>query len=161
MTSRPFDAHHNLRKMEVQNKQLEKELASFSSHHHSSKLSQLENENAKLKTEVVEAKERQLKIQNSKLARELKSMQLAFSGSGSARTSSLASYPAPRRSSLGRSQKLAWYGPRVKYGSLGKVPGFNPLSIVTRADKSMDPDYRPPLRVSRPTKRAEQSTRLI
>ena len=43
-------------------------------------------------------------------------------------------------------QALAWKDPRALYAK--KEDGFNPLSVVTRADKSLDPNKRPPLRVN-------------
>ena len=135
-------SHQSLSEIETQNQHLKRELATITfPHHHRSNLRQLEVENAKLQVEVSQAKARQLKMQNRRLAAELKSLNLPDSGGRGVRTSSLASYPAFE-------QKLAWYGPAKKYGSLSLVPGFNPLSIVTRADKTMDPDFRPPLRVS-------------
>ncbi len=44
----------------------------------------------------------------------------------------------------------AWKSPIELYGN--KPPGFNPLSEVTRADKSKDPFARPPLRVRYPSR---------
>ena len=44
-------------------------------------------------------------------------------------------------------QALALTNPRKMYAD--KPEGFNPLSVVTRADKSLDPNARPPLRVLR------------
>ena len=134
---------HSLSAVEKQNQQLEQELKNLKSPpYHRSDLRQLEEQNAKLKAEVNQAKARELKMQNRRLTLELKSLQ--ENGKGHGRTSSLASYSAFDKAPM---QKLAWYGPKDKYGSLAKVPGFNPLSIVTRSDKTIDPDFRPPLRV--------------
>ena len=111
-------------------------------------LNHLEGQNAKLKAEVNAAKARSLKIQNHRLTMELKRLQQSDRKKGG-RISSLASYPVFSSASISPTQSLAWYGPKDKYGAISRVPGFNPLSMVTRSDKSIDPDYRPPLRVSR------------
>jgi hypothetical protein len=134
--------------MKLQNQQLEQEIfLARAAHTHHMPLSRLEGQNAKLRAEVNAAKARSLKIQNRKLTMELKILQQG-DGSKGGRTSSLASYPVFTSASNSPTQSLAWYGPKDKYGAISRVPGFNPLSMVTRSDKSIDPDYRPPLRVS-------------
>uniref|UniRef100_A0A6T8BNH8 Uncharacterized protein n=1 Tax=Cryptomonas curvata TaxID=233186 RepID=A0A6T8BNH8_9CRYP len=144
--------HHSLKAMERQNQQLEQEIlrARAASHTHDMSLNRLEGQNAKLKAEVNAAKARSLKIQNRKLTMELKLLQQGNSRKGG-RTSSLASYPVFTSVSASPTQSLAWYGPKDKYGAISRVPGFNPLSMVTRSDKSIDPDYRPPLRAPEPS----------